>query len=59
LPLQILAHIICILNYRQVVSDLLQSPQWPTLLRQHWENTTPFRELIKKMPGTVGILHEY
>ena len=40
-------------HYRHVVSDLLQSPQWPTLLRQSWEDTTPFRELIKKMPGRV------
>ena len=41
------------------MSDLLQSPQWPTLLHQRWGNTTPFRELIKKMPGTLKLLHEY
>ena len=41
------------MHHRHVVSDLLQSPQWPTLLRQSWEEkeTTPFRELIKEMPG--------
>ena len=38
-------------HYRHVVSDLLQSPQWPTLMHQRWGETTPFRELIKKMPG--------
>lgn len=45
-----------IFPYRNVVSYLLQTSQWPTLLRQSWEKhpkTTPFRELIKKMPGKV------
>ena len=44
------------IHYRHVVSDLLKSPQWPTLLRQSWGETTPFRELIKKMPGRVKYL---
>ena len=44
----------CDLCCRRVVSGLLLSPQWPTLLRQCWGSTTPFRELIKKMPGTVN-----
>ena len=44
------------MHYRHVVSDLLQSSQWPTLLRQSWEETTPFRELIKKMPGRVKLI---
>ena len=45
-----------IFPYRNVVSYLIQTSQWPTLLRQSWEKhpkTTPFRELIKKMPGKV------
>ena len=45
-----------ILHYRQVVSNLLQSPQWETLLQQQWERTTPFCELIKKMPGIMNFL---
>lgn len=43
------------LRCRSDVLDLLQSPQWPILLRQSWEKTTPFRELIKKMPSKLVI----
>ena len=47
----ILSPFVLHVHRRHVVADLLQSPRWPTLMHQRWEETTPFRELIKKMPG--------
>lgn len=43
---------------RDIVLALLKSPQWPVMMRCTYDTsegqiTTPFRELIKKMPGMV------
>ena len=42
-----------------MLSQICSSLYSPTLLRQSWENTTPFRELIKKMPGRVMSLPRF
>ena len=43
---------------RGIVKQLVQSPEWPLLMRHiikdspdSEKDTTPFREMIKKMPG--------
>ena len=49
-------HVCFILLNRKIAMALLKSPQWPIVLRHTFETdegkiTTPFRELVKKMPG--------
>ncbi len=40
---------------RDIVKQLIHTEEWPLLLRHTYdwsdEETTPFREIIKKMPG--------
>ena len=42
-------------HYRLIAHALLQSPQWPKAMRNTFRHegklTTPFRQLIRKMPG--------
>ena len=46
-----------IIIHREIVKQLIETPQWPLLMRQTFtdfesdKETTPFREMIKKMPG--------
>ena len=44
-----------IIIYREIVNQLIETPQWPLLMRQtvvvYGKKTTPFREMIRKMPG--------
>ena len=46
---------------REITKRLIQLPQWPLLMRHIFTEsdieTTPFREMIRKMPGiyTVGM----
>ena len=45
------------LHFRGIVKELIQKPEWPQLMRHiieddSEEGTTPFREMIKKMPGS-------
>ena len=41
--------------YREIAAAVVKSSQWPVALRQTYTDrgheTTPFRELIRKMPG--------
>ena len=45
---------------REIVKQLIEIPEWPLLMRhtfidsQTELDTTPFREMIKKMPGILS-----
>ena len=40
---------------REIVKQLIETPKWPVLMRHTFNDwrkeTTPFREMIRKMPG--------
>ena len=49
---------------RDIVNQLIGVPQWPllmccTITDDSDKTTTPFREMIKKMPGIDIIIHIY
>lgn len=43
--------------HREIAKQLIETPQWPLLMRHTFidsdsgKKTTPFREMIRKMPG--------
>ena len=43
--------------YRAVALAIINSNQWEAALRHHYEQMTPFRRMIRQMPGTY--VHPY
>ena len=44
---------------RKVAMAIIQSAQWEAALRHSVDQSTPFRRMIRKMPGAYKHIHMY